>query len=459
MSITAAFERYGEEGFRGREAEVVGSLLEEADGGAIALGGGSVLSPRVREALPRHMSSGCRSIPARPGDGSPTPIGRWRAAPRTSHACSPSARRSTKSWPTWSCRWATGALSPGPCPRSRRSPSYLAARGCCGRAAPRGEYPVLVGRGLLGCPLVAASSRRFCVTDPSVGAALRRAPCAAGGQGRDRTRRALKDHGRRREGAAGAGPAEMTREDHVVALGGGVVGDLGGFCAHLYQRGVPVVQVPTTLVAQVDSAYGGKAGVDLPEGKNYAGAFQLPAAVIADTEALETLSRGELAAGFVEVLKTGLLAGGSLWERVRGSRRTRPGRARRRRLCLRPLQVRGRRRRRARHRPAQRAQPRPHGRPRDRVGDRLHALPPRRGGRPGTAGRASPLRRRGAARRGRGDPRSSSCRPRSTPELDIETVLDALERDKKRTAAGVGFVLLSEPGEPRSASWSTPLRS
>ena len=73
--------------------------------------------------------------------------------------------------------------------------------------------------------------------------------------------------------------AGMTREDHVVALGGGVVGDLAGFCAHLYQRGVPVVQVPTTLVAQVDSAYGGKTGVDLPEGKNYAGAYHLPAAV------------------------------------------------------------------------------------------------------------------------------------------------------------------------------------
>ena len=82
--------------------------------------------------------------------------------------------------------------------------------------------------------------------------------------------------------------AGMTREDHVVALGGGVVGDLAGFCAHLYQRGVPVVQVPTTLVAQVDSAYGGKTGVDLPEGKNYAGAYHLPAAVIADTATLAT---------------------------------------------------------------------------------------------------------------------------------------------------------------------------
>ena len=68
----------------------------------------------------------------------------------------------------------------------------------------------------------------------------------------------------------------MTREDHVVALGGGVVGDLAGLVAHLYQRGVPVVQVPTTLVAQVDSAYGGKVGVDLPEGEELRG--RLPAA-------------------------------------------------------------------------------------------------------------------------------------------------------------------------------------
>ena len=93
---------------------------------------------------------------------------------------------------------------------------------------------------------------------------------------------------------AGAG---MTRSDHVVALGGGVVGDLAGFCAATYQRGVPVVQVPTTLVAQVDSAYGGKTGVDLPEAKNYVGAYHLPAAVLADTATLATLPRAELAAG------------------------------------------------------------------------------------------------------------------------------------------------------------------
>jgi shikimate kinase/3-dehydroquinate synthase len=108
----------------------------------------------------------------------------------------------------------------------------------------------------------------------------------------------------------------MTRADHVVALGGGVVGDLAGFCAATYQRGVPVVHVPTTLVAQADSAYGGKTGVDLPEAKNYVGAYHQPAGVLVDPDALETLPAAELAAGWVEVLKTALIAGGSLWQSV-----------------------------------------------------------------------------------------------------------------------------------------------
>ena len=112
--------------------------------------------------------------------------------------------------------------------------------------------------------------------------------------------------------------AGMTRADVVVALGGGVVGDLAGFCAATYQRGVRVVQVPTTLVAQVDSAYGGKTGVDLPEAKNYVGAYHQPQAVIADTDALATLPPEELAAGYAEVVKTALIAGGGLWELVRG---------------------------------------------------------------------------------------------------------------------------------------------
>ena len=94
--------------------------------------------------------------------------------------------------------------------------------------------------------------------------------------------------------------AGVARDDHVAALGGGVVGDLAGFCAATYQRGIPVVQVPTTVVAQVDSAYGGKTGVDLAEAKNYVGAYHQPAAVLADVTTLRTLPGEERAAGFIE---------------------------------------------------------------------------------------------------------------------------------------------------------------
>jgi shikimate kinase/3-dehydroquinate synthase len=96
-----------------------------------------------------------------------------------------------------------------------------------------------------------------------------------------------------------------------------VVGDIGGFCAAVYQRGMRWVGVPTTLVAQVDSAYGGKTGVDLPEGKNYMGVYHQPSAVIVDPETLATLPQEELAAGYAEVVKTALIAGGRLWARVR----------------------------------------------------------------------------------------------------------------------------------------------
>jgi shikimate kinase/3-dehydroquinate synthase len=108
----------------------------------------------------------------------------------------------------------------------------------------------------------------------------------------------------------------MTRRDVLVALGGGVIGDLAGFCAATYQRGIRYVQVPTSLVAQVDAAYGGKTGIDLAEAKNYVGAYHQPAAVLADTETLRTLPPAELAAGAAEVIKTALIAGGRLWEEV-----------------------------------------------------------------------------------------------------------------------------------------------
>jgi 3-dehydroquinate synthase len=97
------------------------------------------------------------------------------------------------------------------------------------------------------------------------------------------------------------------RDCTLVALGGGVIGDMTGFAAACYQRGVPFIQVPTTLLAQVDSSVGGKTGVNHPLGKNMIGAFHQPLAVIADTATLNTLPDRELSAGLAEVIKYGLI--------------------------------------------------------------------------------------------------------------------------------------------------------
>ena len=95
------------------------------------------------------------------------------------------------------------------------------------------------------------------------------------------------------------------RKDGLVALGGGVTGDMTGFLASIYMRGIPFVQIPTSLLAQVDSSVGGKTGVDLPQGKNLIGAFYQPKAVFIDTEVLQTLPRNEFLGGMAEVIKYG----------------------------------------------------------------------------------------------------------------------------------------------------------
>jgi 3-dehydroquinate synthase len=100
---------------------------------------------------------------------------------------------------------------------------------------------------------------------------------------------------------------KFNRNAHVIALGGGVVGDLTGFAAACYQRGVPFLQIPTTLLAQVDSSVGGKTAVNHPRGKNMIGAFHQPKCVIADTATLDTLADRELSAGLAEVVKYGLI--------------------------------------------------------------------------------------------------------------------------------------------------------
>jgi shikimate kinase/3-dehydroquinate synthase len=312
--IEAFFDREGEPAFRALEAEVAGRALEAADGGVVALGGGSLGSERVRAALPRH------TVVLVDVDADTA----WRRAHgrRRPLARDPVAFRALLAEREAAYEAAADAVIPGVGRGvAARAVGALRARPDGLRllwaTSASGDYPVWVGPDAPGRAPWPAAGRRFVVTDATVaGLHAARVPDAAGlievppGEAHktlataERVWRALVAHG-------------ATRGDHVVALGGGVVGDLAGFCAATYQRGVPVVQVPTTLVAQVDSALGGKTGVDLPEAKNYVGAYHQPAGVLVDPAVLATLPAAELAAGYAEVVKTALIAGGTLWDRVR----------------------------------------------------------------------------------------------------------------------------------------------
>ena len=108
--------------------------------------------------------------------------------------------------------------------------------------------------------------------------------------------------------------AKCERSTMVIALGGGVIGDLAGFAASILLRGVDFIQIPTTLLAQVDSSVGGKTGINMPAGKNLVGTFHQPRLVLADTDVLKTLPRRELLAGYAEVAKYGLIDDLPFWE-------------------------------------------------------------------------------------------------------------------------------------------------
>ena len=114
--------------------------------------------------------------------------------------------------------------------------------------------------------------------------------------------------------------SQLTRTDCVAALGGGVTGDLAGFAAATYLRGVDLVQAPTTLLAAVDASVGGKTAVDLPEGKNLAGAFHQPALVVCDTDAFSTLPEEALACGMAEQIKHGVIADEALFQTLSAGR-------------------------------------------------------------------------------------------------------------------------------------------
>jgi shikimate kinase/3-dehydroquinate synthase len=447
MPIAEFFDRHGEEEFREREAELAVSLLERAGGCAVALGGGSVLSQQVRAALAPHtvvwLEVDADSAWERVAGGGDRPLARER-----SRFDALLAERLPLYEELADVVLPSGGVGRA-LPAIRSLAELPAGTKMLWAASASGEYPVLVGAGLLGSGWWPVEGRRFCVTDAHVGPlygnrldpveARVEIPPGEGAKTMSEVERVLRELAR----------AGMTREDHLVALGGGVVGDLGGFCAHTYQRGVALVQVPTSLVAQVDSAYGGKTGVDLPEGKNYAGAYHLPAAVIADTATLSSLPPEELAAGFVEVVKTGLLAGGELWERVRTIDSLDPE-------ALEDVVFAC-----ARHKCAVvAADEQDEGlRAALNLGHTVgHAIEAAGGYSRHRHGEAVGLGLLAALRLSDAPELREQVAtilvrhglPVSLdPTIDVDTVLDALQRDKKRTAEGVGFVLLAEPGAPR----------
>jgi len=177
------------------------------------------------------------------------------------------------------------------------------------------SYPIFIGDGLLATPDAWLSHLRsrdlFIVTNATVGPLwLPQLSSALGGH---RLASIALPDGEAFKTLATLGTVfdalvanRMNRDCTVIALGGGVVGDIAGFAAACYQRGVAFAQVPTTLLAQVDSSVGGKTAVDHPGGKNLIGAFHQPVAVISDTATLSTLPDRELRAGLAEVIKYGL---------------------------------------------------------------------------------------------------------------------------------------------------------
>ncbi len=455
--ISVYFERNGEAEFRELEQRVILAALSAPGIDAVALGGGAVATPAIADALKsrehtvvwldveldtawRRVRAGNRPLARNQSDFQALYEFRQPLYDAVADAVLPAVVR--RVWDR-----ALGPL--------RALEGLPEGTRMIWAASAGGEYPVYVGNGLLDSQLFAGagevipgSGDSFVFTDDVVG------PLYAKRLGNVKATISIppgesaKTIAQAEESLRGMAVLGVTRQDRVLALGGGVVGDLAGFCAATYQRGIPVVQVPTTLVAQVDSAYGGKTGVDLPEGKNYVGAFHLPSAVITDVDTLATLSRAELTAGMAEVVKTALLAGGDLWQQV---------------LNLRPREILSRSDliyACARYKCGiVAADERDSGvRAVLNLGHTVgHAIESATGYERYRHGEAVALGLLAALRLSDApELRESVSRwcelhglpVRLDPGVAVNDVIEAIQFDKKKTSRGVGFVLLTKPGEP-----------
>jgi shikimate kinase / 3-dehydroquinate synthase len=464
--IASFFEREGETEFRRREERLITSTLDALSGqvggpsSVVALGGGAIESEAVQRALADHMPVWCdvdEEVAWERASGSDRPL----ASNRDHFAERFAARR-----PIYES--LSRVILPSEAREAGRAaaPWIAAMQGTPSlrmiwAEAEGGSYPAVVGEGAIGLLAGAMEAdpdelpaRIFCVADSAAlenqGRLLPRREATIEVEGAESSKTITEAERVLRE----LTEAGAHRDDGVLAFGGGVVGDLAGFCAATYQRGVPLIQAPTTLVAQVDSAYGGKTGVDLPEAKNYVGAFHQPIAVLTDPTVLATLPAEELAAGFVEVVKTALIAGGSLWDRARQLER----------LdveslsdvifeCARTkIEVVASDERESGRRAVL------------NLGHTVgHAIEAETGYARYRHGEAVGLGLLAALRLSEADELrfevegllASHGLPVSLdPSVSTDGVLEAMQRDKKQSREGLGFVLLEEPGDPR---WGQPV--
>ncbi len=329
LTIPEIFERFGETYFREGERRVIARLLA---GGprVLATGGGAFMNASTREAIAAHgmsiwLKPDVEVLLARVRKKSNRPLLKTQDPEATLRRIL--AERS----PTYALADFTIELREGPHDLVVEMILRRLAEALCERVDPpagrrRVEVPlgaraylIHVGAGLIDeagpeIARIAPGAKCAVVTDANVAplylerltASLVRAGLAATaivcppGE-------STKSYAEFARVSDALIAARVERRDVVIALGGGVIGDLAGFCAASLRRGVRLVQIPTTLLSQVDSSVGGKTGVNSPHGKNLVGAFHQPSLVLADSGALDTLSPREFRAGYAEVVKYGLI--------------------------------------------------------------------------------------------------------------------------------------------------------
>lgn len=307
--VSQIFAHEGEAGFRSREAEALAGLEGPV---VIATGGGAVVWPENRQLLKNGRTIYLRAEPAellrRIGEGSGRPL----LAGRPEQILELWAEREV--WYREVSEAVVDTTAGEPVVLANRLAGYL-------RATDLG-LGVRLGRGLLDTVglLPGAPRKIFLISDTRVYELYGELAVASLEAAGHRVSVATINPG---EASKNLGEAErlyhlglqggIDRSGAVVALGGGVVGDLAGFVSATLLRGLDLYQVPTTLLAQVDAAIGGKVGVDLAEGKNLVGAFHLPRAVLLDPDLLETLEPRDWREGLAEVVKYGLLGDAELF--------------------------------------------------------------------------------------------------------------------------------------------------